>query len=108
MTEPQRETEPQLMELTECVCPWQGDRPVVLNMGETSDKFLPLFSTAEKLHEMMDPIGIPYESVKQMSNTSEFINSLPRSLPDGDLRIIFDPHWLEDGALRFAEIVAPN
>jgi len=84
--------------------PWARDQPVMLRMASTPDLFLPLFSTMEKLTEIMRQANIPYEAVKQVHSPRDFIRSLPAYIGEVKLRIIVDPTLAEGKRVRYTEV----
>lgn len=102
MTQPPRPvgTPPRIVDITGHVIPW-NDGPVLLTMAEADDNlYLPVFSTVEKLTDMMMLTEIAYQSIKRIDDRREFLDSLP-----ADVRVIIDPHFHESGRVRYTEIL---
>jgi len=91
--------------LLDYVMPFLDGQPAYVMMDGTSDLFLPVFSSLDRLQETTDTCGIKYDDVKQITNQDEFLDSIPTQLPSGiNLRIILDPEQHDDGTIRFAEL----
>jgi hypothetical protein len=95
--------------LTGYFFPWQDDAPVLMKLDGTGDFFLPLFSTVEKLREMVSVTAIEMDGIKRIDNGPEFLSSIPTELSTGGqrLRIMVDPHRTEDDnyKTRFTEVI---
>jgi hypothetical protein len=101
-----RVSEPHIVSVTGHVLPWLDDHPVFLGMKGSEAQFLPLFSSVEKLREMMRMLDVTYHSIKKIDDGYEFIDSIPRHLPSGtQIRIIIDPYLNAEGKTRFAEVL---
>lgn len=94
------------LDLTGYVIPYIDGGPVLIQLPNSNDGFVPIFTTAEKLHEYMKPANIPYEAVNHISDPREFLIAVPRRFPTGErVRIIIDP-WVTDmGNTRFREVL---
>lgn len=88
------------------VMPFLNGQPAYVVMDETSDIFLPVFSSLDKLLATMTACGVLYDNVKKIDDQAVFLASIPTQLPDGtNLRIIIDPERHDDGTIRFAEVL---
>ena len=83
----------------------QSGDPVLLIMSGTNDRFLPVFSTREKLDELCLEYNVRYDRIKQLSDGRAFIASLSDNthLPYR-LRVIVDAYKHANGRIRFIEI----
>ncbi len=90
-----------MMDVTGYVFPWNGAQPVYVDVEGAI--FLPLFSSAEKLREMMMKTAVAYVSIKQVvGDQMEFLTSFP---PDLGVRIMVDPWVTDEGNTRFKELI---
>lgn len=97
-------TPPRTIEITGHCFPWSDGQPVFASMLATSDLFLPVFSTIDKLRTMMATANIPYQSIKHIDDQRAFLDSLPSRFGDQRLRVIVDPYFTK-GRVRFVEIM---
>jgi hypothetical protein len=84
----------------------QGDavKIVFMHVPGSDAVYVPLFSSIEKLKEFMTLAGIRYKAVKQINDDSIFLRELPSTLDNTTLKLIIDPHYTEEGTVRFLEI----
>lgn len=76
------------------------DQPVLTEFPHTPVYFLSIFSTVEKLHQMMKIIGISDYKIKRIMDAKEFT----QSIFEAGVRIAADP-WINDkGNTRFTEV----
>ncbi len=71
--------------------PWQRGQPVFMTVPGSPHTYLPIFSTEEKLRQVMQEISITGYSIKQIDDTDEFLSSVPQHIP-----VIVDPHRVGD------------
>lgn len=92
--------------LTGSLIPWNGDDgPVLLYMPGTTDFFLPVFSTEEKLRSTLTQAGVAFECVKHIDDGLEFLASVPRVMDDQRrVRIAVDLWYTPEGRVRFHEV----
>lgn len=83
------------------VFPWRDNRPVYLQMPGSPLLYLPLFSDVDKLKALMDRVGTPFDKVKQVDDSHEFLASLAGA---GDIQVILDPYFLPNGRVRFLSV----
>lgn len=101
MTQPPRPIgTPRTVDITGHVLAWGDGEPVLMVMMGSSDLCVPIFSTVEKLVAMMTLTRIDYQSIKQIDDPHEFLDSVPP-----DLRVVIDPHFHENGRIRYTEIL---
>lgn len=99
MTQPPRPIgTPRTVDISGHVLPWADGWPVLIVMEGSPDLCVPVFSTVEKLVDMMAQIG--YQSIKLIDDPHEFLDSVPP-----DLRVVIDPHFHENGRVRYTEIL---
>lgn len=92
--------------LTGTLFPWEGGLPCFLRIPGSEYEYLPCFTSADKLHEMMAIVGITGYTIKQVEDGPEFLTSF--DVPEArNIRVILDPHFVEGGRLRFFQ-VAPS
>jgi hypothetical protein len=87
--------------------PYHNGEPVLLRFFGAGYLYLPLFSTEERLREIMARIGAPFDQIKQVNDGPDFMESLPARLDERQLQVIMDPHFLENGRIRFLQIPRP-
>ena len=92
------------MNLVGYVFPWEDGQPVLANMEGSDDRFLLVFSTPDKLDETLNTYGIGYESIKQIDDPEEFIESIMYESPR--IRIAVDATMKGD-VCHFVEIIRP-
>lgn len=91
---------PQEIVLTGCLIPWGRGQPVLAHiMGLPSVFHLMVFSEEEKLKSFMSQAGIPFESVKQIDDGTEFLSSIP-----DDIVIIQNPRFTSEGKIRYLQV----
>jgi hypothetical protein len=90
------------VDITGYATPWLDGQPLLLRMPGTSDLFVAVFSTPEKLKVLCNEYGLAYDNIKQITNQAEFlVDVLPHA------RIAVDPYKHENGRMRFTEIQPP-
>lgn len=78
-----------------------SDQPVFLTVSDArAFKWVTVFSTVEKLHEMMELCGVKDYKIKHIQDGKEFAFSI---LEDGRYRIMLDPRMV-DGKVRWTEV----
>jgi hypothetical protein len=88
------------------VIPWRDDQPVMMMLTGTTDWFLPVFASVEKLRELMAATKTEYDSFKQVDDQPEFLKSIPPETLTGErIRIMVDPYITRHGTTRFREII---
>lgn len=82
---------------------YHNDQPVLIALQGTSDLFVPVFSTIEKLQAFMSELAVKihYDKIKQVMNGREFADSVLLHA-----RIAIDPYVTDAGRLRWTEIVS--
>lgn len=91
--------------ITNHVFAWHDDLPGLVIVPGSPDLFLPVFSTAGKLTAWLTRTNVPFESIKQIDDQYEFLDSLPYYVNDVRLRIIVDPYVTDQGTMRYTEII---
>jgi len=94
------------IELTNALFPWNGTTPHFLRMPDSEYLYLPCFTKVELLKEMMTRVGITDYTVKQITDGAEFMSSFSDQ-GSKDIRVILDPHFIEEGRVRFQQVI-PN
>ena len=95
------------IDLTGALFPWEGEQPVFMRMPGSSYLYLPCFTEVDKLRLIMARIGVFSYSVKQIEDGPDFLTSF--DVPGAeDIRVILDPHFLEDGKVRFTQVAKPG
>ncbi len=74
-------------------------QPVVLQIVDESDWYLPVFSTVARLRAEMERAGIVYSVIAIIEDERQFLGSLPP-----EIRVALDPHESPDGGLHFHEV----
>lgn len=78
--------------------------PTLFNVPGSGALYLACFSTAEKLREVMERLGRTYVGIKKIDDGPVFLESLPSQIDGHPLVVICDPHFTEEGKIRFTEI----
>lgn len=95
--------------LTGKLFPWDQKRqqPVLLNMPGSPYNYIALFSTKQKLDQMMQDAEVPFDGIKRIDDGVEFVQGLTESGPEAaaSLKIILDPYFTEQGRVRFTELL---
>jgi hypothetical protein len=93
-------------DLTGYLFPWHQGAPALLTMPNSVDVFLPVFSTVEKLQDLVRLVDLPIDAIKQVDNPIEFFKSMPAQFPNGTrLRVIIDPYRTAENQTRFSELL---
>lgn len=90
--------------ITGALIPWDGDQPHLLRMPGSDFRYLPCFTTVEKLRALMEVLGILGYTVKQIDDGQDFMSSVSSSSAQ-DIRVILDAHFTEGGKIRFTQVV---
>ena len=80
------------------------NHPIFLDMAGTSDVFLPVFSTVEKLTACLALLSLRSDATKQIDDPGEFLASIPVYFGDKRVRVIVDPYFTPQGTIRYREI----
>jgi hypothetical protein len=92
--------------VTGYLMPWRNDQPVWLQVpGGGSDLYIPLFTNREKLVAEMARIAMPYDGIKKIDDSREFLDSIPTHAPGTNrkIHVIVDFHQV-DGRVRYLEL----
>lgn len=87
--------------LTGMLMPWSDGQPVLINMIGANPLvlYLPLFDDPEQLREVLARAEIPYQSIKQVEDGMDFLDSIPVDI------IVATSLWFTDeGRLRFHQV----
>lgn len=81
--------------------------PVLIGMSGTDDLFIAVFSTEEKLIELMSVFKIAYERVSIVTSGRELLDEIEANNQTGGrpyrVRLAVDPHKTEEGRVCFTE-----
>jgi hypothetical protein len=89
--------------------PWQDGAPITLSITTSNDLYLPLFSVERNLRRfMLVKLAIPYDDIKQVADTDEFLASIPEEMEGRKVRLIYDPDVEDDGRVVYHEIQRPT
>ena len=88
------------VELTGKLFPWSQEQPVLLQMPGSSALYLPCFSSAKGLREVLGRSRVGFGSIKQIDDGREFLSSIP-----GAIVVIVDPRYTEQGRVRFTQVL---
>lgn len=95
--------------LTGKLIPSYENRPVLLKIPDPEHAiqdndfwYLPCFSNIEKLENIMKFLKVEYLKVVQISDETEFINSI--RVVDF-IKIIVDPYFTPEGKFRFCQVL---
>jgi hypothetical protein len=99
-------TEVHRLDITGHHFPWRDDAPLLVHLDGTHDYFLPLFTSEQKLRDMMHVFSIEMDSIKHIDDGPEFLDCIPTEFATGErLRIMVDPYRAADGKTRFIELL---
>jgi len=108
------EKDPEMVDLLGKFLPCQmGDdrSAVLLSMPGTEDRYVPVFSALDDLVAIMERLGFgggEYDAVT-VTDGRELLASIPLATPEGArVHIIIDPHFLENGKVRFTQVFRGN
>lgn len=73
-------------------------------MPESEYLYLPCFTSVELLEEMMSRVGVTGYTIKKVIDGAEFMNSF-MTQEAKDIRVILDPHFIEEGRVRFQQVI---
>lgn len=88
--------------MTAKLIPWDGNQPVWLTMPGSPILYLPVFSTEYQLRETMSKAGVFFQSIKQIEDGPEFLQSVVDAKEQ--IAVIVDPYFLPNGRVRFTQI----
>jgi hypothetical protein len=94
----------QVIDLTGKLFPWDGKRPVFLELATSPHLYFPCFSNAPKLRAAMARAKAPFVSIKHIDDGGPFLESLPRVINGRQVAVMLDPYWLPDGRVRWSEV----
>lgn len=87
--------------------PWQNGQPLFVKLNGCDDWFLPIFSTEEKLDEVVSYLTVkgyfelaPY-SIKQVTGQRDFLESIF----EGGVRVMADPQIINENHTKWTEVV---
>ncbi len=83
------------------IFPWNDLNPIFLSIDDSL--FLPLFSTIEKLDELMKRFGITTYRIKKIDDSREFLESLMENATK--VKLLVDIEWTDKGSIKFKEII---
>jgi hypothetical protein len=84
------------LRLTGYVIGWSSRGPALLRSTDGSERYLPVFSSVDKLTDFATSSGWPTVEVKKITQGRDFIDLVPT-----DIVIIVDPHFTAEGRLRY-------
>ena len=83
--------------------------PLMLQIEGCKDFFLPVFSTEEKLHEVIKQIhpGVPYEVITVDENLDSKLMTILEKIkpPTGRMRLMYDPEIINNHHTRWKEVI---
>jgi hypothetical protein len=95
--------------LTGKLFPWDQKRqqPVLLSMPGSQFHYIALFSTKQKLDQMLQDAEVSFDSIKQVQDGREFMSGLMESGPEttASMKVILDPYFTSEGRVRFTELM---
>jgi|SRR5208282_552853 len=86
--------------LDDALIPWKNEQPVLLNMPGSPHEYLALFSSEEKLRELTARAKVEFDSIKQVQEQHEFLESIPQ-----EVVVILDPWYTPEGKVRFKQVM---
>lgn len=87
--------------LTGMLMPWADGQPVLVHMmGVGSGVFyLPLFDDPDQLRAVLERAGISFQSIKQVDDGPEFLDSIPP-----EIIVITNLRFTDEGRIRFHQV----
>lgn len=87
--------------LTGMLMPWKDGQPALLHMlgTEASVYYLPLFEDPDQLRAVLARADVPFESIKQVEDGGEFLDSVPP-----DIVVVVNPRFTDEGKVRFFQV----
>jgi hypothetical protein len=89
---------PEEVTLTGKCFAWFGDAPSLIELPGAG-MALAVFTTVEKLAAMVEAVALPCDSIKQITDTWEFLNSVPP-----EVLVVIDPWRTPQGTTRYMEV----
>lgn len=102
VTDPPKQVGPvKELVLTGMLMPWANGQPVLLNMMGVGAMvlYLPLFDDPDQLRSVLERAGVGFESIKQVEDGPEFLDSVPR-----DIIIVVNLRFTEEGRIRYHQV----
>lgn len=96
--------EPRPIDIRNHLMATRQNSPIFLGMPGTSDLFLPVFSTVEKLTAWLALLSMRSDATKQIDHPGEFLASIPLYYDNKRVRVIVDPYFTQQGTVRYREI----
>lgn len=94
-----------VIDITNSFLPWRNGEVILLGMVDIEDLFIPVFSNKKELVEFFTNNQIPFDNIKLITDQFDFLDSIPRQLPDGTkIHVIVNPRN-ENDKIRFTEII---
>lgn len=94
--------------LTGKLFPYRDGSPVLVAVAGCDDLFIPFFTDEGELRSVLGRLDIAFDRIKQVTDETEFLPSLPIVLPSGAaLRLLLDPWFTETGTIRYVEVFRP-
>jgi hypothetical protein len=84
------------LRLTGYVIGWSSRGPALLRARDGSERYLPVFSSVNKLTDFATSSGWPPVDVKKITHGGDFMDLVP-----ADIVIIVDPHFTAEGRLCY-------
>lgn len=93
--------------LTGALLPWKDGQPVLMQMPGAPFNYLPCFHDVGEAQSFLEEWSIEYDSIKQIDNGDEFLESLLPYFLSDHLKVIMDPWTTDEGRVRFLELQPP-
>ena len=82
------------------------EQPVLLAMPGTTSVYIPCFSDKEALKSVLARAGVPFEKIVTITDSREFLCSIPMMLPSGRaIHIALNPWFTPEGKVRFTQLL---
>ena len=92
------------IDLETCLIPWKDGQPAMLHAAQSPNYYLVLFTSLDQLADEMASVNAPYDSVKEITDHQEFLDSIPLKFNGKPLKVIVDMRSMPDGTIRWTEI----
>lgn len=78
----------------------QGEEPYIIYFPQSKLRYLPCFTTEDKLWSFMNYMLAPVDNIKIVGNPKEFLESLR----EAEVEAIQDPYFTPEGKIRFLQV----
>ena len=101
-------TPPHDIDINGYFMPCLDRQPILMSLDGTTDIFIPVFSSENKLRELMRISQSAFEGIVRITDPREFINSIQEARRHGEqIRVMVDPYITPEQKTRFSELLLP-